>query len=293
MKILTDLLQPFTRLCLGSLPFIEPAEALRFIRERPYIVPFWPELPLRGSGELMLARADRALSDGWTGYDRSDGAGFLALREALSDGWQPALLKIQVCGVTTHARWSSRLTGTFADRLAYAVDGVLRQVRWQSSELQELSSAPIIVFLDEPGLDPQWSAAEWELVTRAVSYLYTSLGSMDTSVGIHSCAPLSPRMFDLAADLLALDLSCRADPALRTAAQRAVAEGRILIPGILPAVDQALPLRSELAAVLESWGMRFDEGMLLSATCGHAFSTPSFLNTLYPIPGVASESHGR
>jgi methionine synthase II (cobalamin-independent) len=46
----------FTPTCIGSLPFIDPAEAVDLVFSETKRVPFWPQLPQRGFNENMYAQ---------------------------------------------------------------------------------------------------------------------------------------------------------------------------------------------------------------------------------------------
>ncbi|MGA7498070.1 MAG: hypothetical protein WBX00_15190 [Isosphaeraceae bacterium] len=168
---------------VGSLPFIDPDEAVAFVAEHCPQLPFWPQLPRRTAGEGVIGQGmgtlieylepsarpycwavRRGAESAFTaalnccdaGLSPETAAGFFALERAIRSGRfsSARAVKAQLEGPATLAHCLflngesvSRIPG-WLDRLARFLE---RQVAWQVRKLGTLD-LPVVLVLDEPAL---------------------------------------------------------------------------------------------------------------------------------------------
>lgn len=181
---------------IGSLPFLDPRQAVEAVLRRLPRFPFWPQLPRRSPLEGMTLQylegfpglrprgpgADPGVDTGGGGaeleafYARVLGGdleafalsperapGFYALEDALVQSPPPGLrfVKGHVTGPVTLASSLKDLGGREVlhdDAFVEAVGAhVAQKARWQARRLGRLG-APVVVFLDEPVLEVYGSA---------------------------------------------------------------------------------------------------------------------------------------
>jgi len=295
VSLSSRLFPAYSHFCVGSLPFDDPEEAVSFVLSRPYILPFWPELPKRSDAELMLNRARGALSSSWKGYSPAEAAGLYALRDRLKKEKRSLpLLKCQVLGPLTFVMFVHDFDEGRDEALTLAGELCLRQIEWQQQFLAETGSALLFV-LDEPALG-WWNVASpdaREKLREVYSTLCVGLSERRLYLGLHACSAFHPGFLNLPLDLLSFDAGpdfarklFQQDLAANLSA--AAARGLVLAPGVFPAFiesdletfhQEGLSRFESLKALFSPDG---DAVALLSASCGHAGASLEWLDTLYP-----------
>jgi hypothetical protein len=283
----------FSHFCVGSLPFTDAAAAVRFIFERPWILPFWPELPQRSFSEFMLTRTERTASAEWAGYTPEEASGLFAIQDFLQSGAAaPELLKCQLMGPLSFMSYSQRMVGSFRENLDLAAALCLKQLVWQMEFVAGFGSRALFV-LDEPALIGwrQLSEEERDMLSGAYSYLYASVSDMDCHFGLHSCAAFEPDFLNFPVELLSFDLTaCSVQEVLGGASAAwtdAIRRGVVIVPGVFDSVPQ-----EDCAAAFERGQELYHRAaeylsgcggykILRSAACGHANADPVWLEHLY------------
>ncbi len=230
-----DMLPPACVTGIGSLPHTDPHEAVRFVAATCPHLPFWPQLPQRGTHEYMAEQAlvpfaglVQPLRD-TPGYrlkkgvyddllrrmhhtepqlDAERAAGFFAFEAGLEAGLfeQAVALKCHIVGPYTLATLFAGIgpderaallaaLGTYVERLACWQ--LERLARWQR---------PIVIFLDEPCFPPLPGDTGVEVVRATIA----ALRSAGAVVGLHCCAAPSSAvpvaaMVQTAPDILSFD----------------------------------------------------------------------------------------
>jgi methionine synthase II (cobalamin-independent) len=158
---------------IGSLPGLDPAEAVRLVFGELPLLPFLPELPDRGPGAGMIGRTSALLAElpveiqpsGWRltahpGQDLRRARDFLARDlDALEEhaaGYDGAF-KLQVTGPWTMAAWLELPSGhrvvsdhgAVRDLAESLAEGIQTHV---ADVARRLPAATIVVQLDEPSL---------------------------------------------------------------------------------------------------------------------------------------------
>jgi hypothetical protein len=180
---------------IGSLPFTDPGEAVRFVLNAELSIPFWPQLPQRDFRELMIPQYSEGLPCVSIDADRKDvvcspdhkaedleefyekflaedpelfpisrdcAAGLYAFDEAAGERtWRNA--KIQTTGPLTFTQGISDTEGNpiynDPDLKDAAVKLLVRKTQWQARRFAKFSDSPLIAFLDEPILAAYGSSA--------------------------------------------------------------------------------------------------------------------------------------
>ncbi len=273
---------------IGSLPHVDPSAAVRLVAEFCPEIPFWPQLPQRAPGELMveqalapvadllqpcegrygyqLARGDRAellyrLSYGQAALTPDVAAGFFAFEEALAANAFPraVALKGQIIGPLTLA------AQIFVDEqpLLYDPEGLAvvrayieRMARWQIMRLARWRS-PVLLVLDEPYLALLASLNNTELLAT-VHGLTQALRASGALVSVHCCATLPDRTPPLAllcatgADVVSFDAYQRSEAFCADSIVRSfLAAGGVLAFGIIPTLRDLADV--SLADLLTRW----------------------------------------
>lgn len=212
---------------IGSLPHRNPEAAVRFVAEHSPTIPFWPQLPQRSDGEMMLpqmlaplldvlqrhstARFDipvdklnefrQRLREADVRLDENSAAGFYAFERACKSNvfGQAVAMKGQITGPITLAHClfvDGKPLATLPETLAEFTDYLCRLGMWQIQRLQQFDK-PILLFIDEPALT---LGASSPLSLISLQQLVAALCSTGAYVGIHCCASDLP------------DLICRVKP---------------------------------------------------------------------------------
>jgi len=299
---LASLISNYTHFAVGSLPFQDPDQAVDFIIERPWILPFWPELPRRAESERSLSRSVRALDTSWFGYEASEASGLFALRKKLErSDFRPALLKCHVLGPLTFLKHFQNPSSNFSQAVRPALEGCLKQIEWQMSFLSDFK-LPLLFVLDEPELSRfnELSFVEKERLREAYTYLYVSVSERGGYLGVHNCGTFEIEALCLPFDLISFDAIGDAqllEEAITTAEwSRAIERGLVVVPGVFPALRDKDFLETKLRgeALYAKWRKFVEEksgptnvlqarntGLLCSANCGHANSSLEWVEELF------------
>ncbi|MCS6880259.1 MAG: hypothetical protein RMK84_06150 [Oscillochloridaceae bacterium] len=273
---------------IGSLPHADPAAAVQLVAEFCPEIPFWPQLPQRAPGELMVAQALVPVADllrtreGRYGYQlearnratllnrladaRGEltpavAAGFFALEAALAANAFPraVALKGQIIGPLTLA------AQIFVDEqpLLYDPEGlavvsayVESLARWQITRLARWRT-PVLLMLDEPCLAflPEPGDGQMLAIVQGLSRALRAAGAL---VGVHCCATLPDRTPPLAllcatgADVVSFDAYQRSEAFCTEPAVRSfLASGGVLAFGIVPTFSDLTSV--SLADLLVRW----------------------------------------
>lgn len=284
----------YAQLCVGSLPFLEPERALRFIDERPTVLPFCPELPRRSVHEGMMARAARALHASWNGCSREEASALFALAErARHDGFRFPLFKVQVVGPLTTALYAMDPAEPLARRVRHATESCVRQAEWFGGFARGFADGLLVTF-DEPGY-ARWddlSSTDRRITLEAVSYLYVTLQELGIHTALHTCAAFQPFLLDLPLELLSFDgigflELLWANSEVLEATHGAMARGMVLAPGVFPAVPRRGIEAEHLMGQQRLGALRRllnpAEGMLLiAADCGFAGAPQEWVELVHP-----------
>jgi methionine synthase II (cobalamin-independent) len=299
---------------IGSLPGVDPAEAVGLVFGELPDFPHLPELPGRGPGADLLGRSAALLIDlsvdlqpsGWRmvprpGRDLRRAKDFLArdldALQAHASAYDGPV-KIQAGGPWTLAAGVELHRGdkVLADPGAVHDLGqsLAEGLRTHLTDLRSrLPLAQLIVQLDEPSLPDVLAArvptASGYGTLRSISLqtaaellrlVLAALG--DIPVVAHCCAEDPPLSLfsDLGVAGLSLDLGrlgTRFDDALGIA----VEAGQLLLLGFVPALDGPLPDPAPIA-VRELWGRlgfpleQLVETVVVTPTCGLAGASPPY-----------------
>jgi hypothetical protein len=170
---------------IGSLPLVDPVEAIGFVAEACPVLPFCPQPP----GNLL----EVTLAEQFGPEDKA-GATAALLVDAVHRGAFPAAkaLKTQLTGPITlagllGARRGDEFTAAFLATLASEV--ALKA----AAQVRVLAKAglPVLVYVDEPALvivEPTQAEAMFALVSGVLS----SIRSAGGRAGVHCCASLAP-----------------------------------------------------------------------------------------------------
>ena len=202
---------------IGSLPHTDPRAAATFVLERHPRLPAAPSLPNRSGMERMIAQAAwgipgvSVLADGSLEVDERlvdpvaplastgiDGEPFVGLRAFLAAvvGRQ-APIKLQLTGPVTLGIALHSL-GIPVNR-AFSVAGAAVRARARSlvAAAQETAPmAPLVVFVDEPGLTAAMDPAFPLDPNRTIDLVSSALATLehDAITGLHCCGPADWRV---------------------------------------------------------------------------------------------------
>jgi methionine synthase II (cobalamin-independent) len=301
---------------IGSLPGIDPTEALRLVLGELPDLPHVPELPARGPGADLIGRSAALLVDlafdltpaGWRlvprpGIDQRRAREFLARDlDALTDVADDyvGLLKVQAAGPWTLAAGLERTRGDravvdagarrdLAQSLTEGLSGFVGDVA------ARVPGARVVVQLDEPSVPAvlqgglptvsgfgKLSAVEAHVVEQELAAVIAALPG---PVVVHCCAPRAPLdLFRAAgADALSFDLGLVQD---LDAVGTAVEAGVHLVPGVVPGTDTDLPAAKATASRVQAWwrelgfpGDQLPDAVTLTPACGLAGATPNYART--------------
>jgi hypothetical protein len=195
---------------IGSLPHVDPRAAATFVLERQPRLPAAPSLPARSGRERMIAQAAwgirgvSVLEDGSLELDERlvdpcapltsvgiDGDPFVALRAFLGAvAGRSGPIKLQLTGPVTLGIALHSL-GLPADR-AFAVAGAAVQARAATlvAAAQETAPlAPLVVFVDEPGLTAAMQPGFPLDANRTIDLVSGTLALLEhhAITGLHCC----------------------------------------------------------------------------------------------------------
>lgn len=298
---------------VGSLPGLDPAEAVSLVFGELPDLPHLPELPGRGPGADLLGRSAALLVDlavdlqpsGWRivprpGRDHRRAGDFLARDlDALQAhaGEYDGPVKVQACGPWTLGAGIELHRGDklIADPSAVRDLGqsLAEGLRAHVADLRSrLPLARVVVQLDEPALPAVLTgrvpAASGYGTLRSVSAqqaeetLRSVLDALDgVPVLVHCCAADPPLAMltglgvaGVSVDLTRLGTGYDEDLGL------AVEAGQTLLLGVVPTLDETLPepVPREIRALWDRLGFPLEqvaETVLVTPTCGLAGASPS------------------
>jgi methionine synthase II (cobalamin-independent) len=203
---------------IGSLPHTDPRAAAAFVLERQPRLPAAPSLPNRSGRERMIAQAAwglpgvDVLPDGSLQVDDParctaaedaidggiDGDPFVALRAFLGEvsGRQTAI-KLQLTGPVTLGL-ALHAVGV-PDATAFAAAGAATRARARAivaAARAAAPSAPLVAFLDEPGLTAAMHPGFPLSPTGAIDLVSGTLAALEphATTGVHCCGPADWRV---------------------------------------------------------------------------------------------------
>ncbi len=216
------MLQPFDTTGIGSLPFIEPEEAVRF-SINACSIPFWPQLPRRSFLEQMIPqfaedmpglRIDPSREVIYIDtedteslnrfYERLEGEEVFLLSESVAPGLYIFLktarqrgfrvVKGQCTGPLTFTLGLKDSSGNpiYANEELRELSLLLlqRKVSWQIRQLREVAEE-VLIFIDEPVLTAVGSSAYLGVaeaeVLRMISAIVEAVKSEGGIAGVHCC----------------------------------------------------------------------------------------------------------
>jgi len=241
-------------MAVGSVPHVDPDDAMRLVLERTPDIPTWPQLPRRSYLENMYVQFTEGLpgivvdEPGLRTYVQLEAAaeeigGFLekldggdleafavspshaaalpTLGRALTSiPTPPPFVKGQITGPVSFG-----LTVPFEDRRAIFYDDTFRDIstkllsakaRWQADLLARWSPASVpLIMVDEPSLTQAGSAFVSIPEATAFPALEECLGGLDCLTGIHVCGGTDwARVIQLPLDVLNFDAADHLDSLL-------------------------------------------------------------------------------
>jgi hypothetical protein len=297
---------------IGSLPGVDPAEAVRLVLGELPDLPHLPELPARGPGADMVGRTAAALlvdlavdltPAGWRlvprpGMDQRRARELLARDlDALSDvaDRYTGPLKVQAVGPWTLAASLERSRGDRAvvdagarrDVAQSLTEGLLGHV---AEVAARVPGARVVVQLDEPSVPAVLqgglpAASGWGKLpaveeTEVEQELAAVVRALPGPVVVHCCAPRTPlALFRAAgAGAVSFDLGLVQD---LDAVGESVDAGVHLLLGVVPGTDAPVPLPRATASRVQAWwrelGFAADDlagAVTLTPACGLAGASP-------------------
>ncbi|RBY77422.1 methionine synthase [Blastococcus sp. TF02-09] len=298
---------------VGSLPGVDPAEAVRLVLGELPGMPHLPELPGRGAGADMVGRTAALLVDlavdltpaGWrlvprAGIDQQRAEEFLArdldALHDLAEGYTGPL-KLQAAGPWTLAASLERPRGERAvvdagarrDLAQSLTEGLAGHV---AAVAARVPGAQLVLQLDEPGVPavlqgalptasgfgrlPAVPAEDVERELRAV------VDGLPVPVVVHCCAARMPLTLFRSAGAAGLSFDLSLVPDL-DAVGEAVDAGVHLLAGVIPGTDAPLPDAKATASRVQGWwrelgfsAEQLPEVVTLTPSCGLAGATPGY-----------------
>lgn len=212
---------------IGSVPFTDPEEAVKFLLESDLSIPFWPQLPKRCFAEEMIPQyctgvpcvrfdTDRRIvsfdnagksEELETFYQRfleedpapfalssDNAAGFTAFEQQVPSRKWP-VVKGQITGPITMTTgiYDSAHAPLFidADLRDAVVKALVRNVQWQIGRLKQFASGQVLMFVDEPVLAAFGSSAYVYLSEADVKVMlgevFEAINGAGGITGIHVC----------------------------------------------------------------------------------------------------------
>jgi methionine synthase II (cobalamin-independent) len=301
---------------VGSLPGVDPVEALRLVTGELPDFPHLPELPGRGAGADLIGRTAALLIDlyvdltpaGWRLVSRP-GVDLRRAQELLARDTDALFevaerytgpFKVQVAGPWTLAAGLERTRGDRAvvdpgavrDLAQSLVEGIAAHVADVSARVP---GAQVVVQLDEPSLPAvlegglptvsgfgKLPAVEANVVEELLTRL---VDRVPAPVVVHCCAQRAPLDVFRAAGAagLSFDLGMVQD---LDAVGTAVEGGTHLLVGVVPGTDTTLPATKATASRLNAWwnelgfpAEQLHTAVTLTPACGLAGASPAYART--------------
>lgn len=202
---------------IGSLPHVDPRAAATFVLERQSRLPAAPSLPNRSGMERMIAQAAwgiagvTVLPDGSLEVDDAaidprspltdagiDGEPFVGLRAFLGAvAGRRAPIKLQLTGPLTLGIALNSIGVPVAE--AFEVAGAAVRARARSlvhAARETAPMAPLVVFVDEPGLTAAMDPSFPLDANRAIDLVSSTLAVLEPHAitGLHCCGPADWRV---------------------------------------------------------------------------------------------------
>jgi len=289
---------------IGSLPHLDPDDAIAFIAEFSPTVPFWPQLPQRSPSEVLIAQMLSPLLDLLDEHDQahfeikpgkldefrkrlrvadavfpeSAAAGFFAFERACRANKFPdaVAFKGQVTGPITLG-WclfqDEQPLWILPELFAELVDYVSSLASWQIFRLSCFDK-PVLLFIDEPMLALEGSPA---YVTDGLKRVIAAIRRAGAYAGIHCCATPAPvSICSLQPDIVSFDAHQGLEMLLAQPDTRTFVEnGGCLSFGLVPTLnalnsfDPSETFIRWATAVGETLpAKKFADQSMVTATCG-------------------------
>jgi hypothetical protein len=288
---------------IGSLPHVDPRQAATFVLERQPRLPSAPSLPNRSGMERMIAQAAwgiagvTVLPDGSLEVDDAaidprapltdagiDGEPFVGLRAFLGAvAGRRAPIKLQLTGPLTLGIALHSIGLPAAEAFEVAGAAVRARARAFVHVARETAPmAPLVVFVDEPGLTAAMDPSFPLDANRAIDLVSSTLAVLEPHAitGLHCCGPADWRVvLQTGPQILSLPLGMGAVEhagALGAFLERGgwVAWGAVPTTGPLGATPERLwqQLSAEWCALTQSGcdPVLLREQALISPACGLA-----------------------
>jgi hypothetical protein len=266
---------------IGSLPHVNPEQAVRFVAEFCPEVPFWPQLPQRNVSEYMLlqmmtplldlleaksaarihvlsrALFQKRLRTAEATFDTSSAAGFFAFENGCAAGLfdDARILKGQISGPLTLGRClfvgDERPLPLIMDPALMddLTDYLARLAAWQVERLARFGR-PVMLFIDEPALSPVLSTPPQIAYLRRVLDVVRQAGAI---VGVHCCAGgAATALLEAAPDVISFDAYSELETYMATAEmKRFLAQGGGLAFGLIPTLVD--PMAISVDVLFHRW----------------------------------------
>ncbi len=312
---------------IGSLPFVDPDEAIDFVAAHAPQVPFWPELGRRGATggmlEHALAPAMPVLRAGGPGRfaldapdvdrfvtrlaaaspepDEHAAPGFAAFTRAADEHrFAGALaLKGQLAGPITLA-WSIEVNGRPATESAPVLTALVehceRSARAQVEVLARYG-LPVLVVLDEPALGLVTSGAALPEAPAILATIAERLRAEGAIVGVHCCGAVDAGVLGATdPDVVSFDalLPGGPDAGSRGTLGRAWASGTILAFGLAPTDRAGGP---DADGLFDTWAAAtrgaaepavLARRTIVTARCGLGLSEPADARRSFELAAAVS-----
>ncbi len=281
---------------IGSLPHLDPGEAVRFVAEVCPEIPFWPQLPRRDPREGLVAHTlaglesllepkgdsigfriprDKArtfikvLDQAPGDLTRDHAAGFFAFKNALASGRFPhaGVIKAHVTGPVTlgsHLWLEGKTFAQDPDLIRSVAARVISVALWQLESLDR-QGRPVVMFVDEPSIATVGRMImnpEMAHLRAAVGTVLRAIESAGGLSGLHCCGRFPFALLEqLRPNILSFDAfhgmeAFGADPAARAY----IEEGGVVAYGLVPAIPERTEV--EPRELRQRWKRTFSPELL-------------------------------
>lgn len=270
---------------VGSYPYKNAEQAVRYALKHTNVLPHWPQLPKKSVKEKTLEQTKLALARADFSFAKGSAAGWASTWRYL--GKKPPVkeyFKTQLIGPITLFGKATAEDAEYKNWLTH--------MSWQISEIQKHGLKPIVV-LDEPKLPSCIGTPKgYKQTLKFYKALVKKMRTMKCLVGIHCCNRVSPKfLIETGADLIHFDAFHFQSliNAARQDLQDYIREGGIVAWGMIPAqesLDANLENKIEkkfydLLASLESIGRESELSYkkvlaqsMIAPTCGTGLVGP-------------------